>query len=68
MSVDSGISVRLPSKFCDFTGFHGKYKHKINGLRYTEEGHFYQIEKMQNSKVEEIISCRKNVSMFKNVA
>lgn len=65
MSIDSGISVRLPTKFCDFTGFHGRYKHKVNGLRYTNETHFGLIEKMQNSKVEEILSCRKAVALIK---
>ena len=55
MSIDSGISVRIPTKFCDFTGFHSKYRHKVNGLRFTEDNHFTAIEKMQNSKVEEYL-------------
>ncbi len=46
MSIDSGISVRLPAKYCDFTGFPGKYKHKVNTLRFTEDRHYMQMEKM----------------------
>ena len=65
MSIDSGISVKIAPRYCDFSGFHAKYKHRINGLRYTEETHYGQIEKMQNSKLEEYLSCRKAVVLFK---
>jgi hypothetical protein len=65
MSIDSGLSVRLPAKYCDFTGFHGKYRHRVNGLRFTEDRHFTQIDKMQNSKVEEVLSCRKAINYIK---
>jgi len=65
MSIDSGISVRLQAKYCDFTGFFAKYKHRVNGLRYTEEGHFQMIEKMQNNKVEEYLQQRKATAFVK---
>ena len=32
MSIESGPSIRLPSKYCDFTGFHAKYKHRNAGV------------------------------------
>ena len=40
MSIESGISVKRQSKYCDFTGFLNKFTHKQSGLRYTEECHF----------------------------
>ena len=65
MSIDSGISVRLPGKYCDFTGFAAKYKHRVNTLRYTEDRHYILMDKMQNSKVEEYLACRKAVNFIK---
>ena len=65
MSIDCGISVRVQAKYCDFTGFHAKYRHKGNGIRYSEDAHYGMIEKMQNSKVEEYLGCRKVQTLLK---
>ena len=65
MSIESGISVRRTSRYCDFTGFRNKFTHKVSGLRYREECHFNQIEKMPLSKVEEILSIRKVIAPIK---
>jgi len=65
MSIDCGLSVKIPPRYCDFTGFHAKYRHKVNGLRYTQDDHFTAINKMQNSKVEEYLSCRKANTFLK---
>jgi hypothetical protein len=46
MSIEGGFSVRIRSKYCDFTGFSMKYIHKESGLRYREEKHIRWIEKM----------------------
>ena len=46
MSIEAGISVKKPGRFCDFTGFKNMFTHKETGLRYTKGGHFNQIEKM----------------------
>lgn len=46
MSIEAGISVKRPGRFCDFTGFKNRYTHKETGIRYTEESHFNQLEKM----------------------
>ncbi|CDW75139.1 UNKNOWN [Stylonychia lemnae] len=59
MSIDCGISVRVQPKYCDFTGFFSKYKHKVCGLRYTEDWQYQMIDKMQNSKIEEYLQQRK---------
>ena len=32
MSIESGPSTRLPTKYCDFTGFKSLYRHKTAGF------------------------------------
>ena len=70
MSIESGPSTRLPTKFCDFTGFHSVYRHKTagvstglqgGGVRFLELSHFNALDKMQNNKIEDILSQRKVV-------
>jgi hypothetical protein len=65
MSIDSGFSVKVQQKYCDFTGFIAKYRHKSNGLLFTEAIHYGIIEKMQKSKVDEYISCKKGFIFIK---
>lgn len=65
MSIEAGLSVARPPRYCDFSGFRHQYTHKETGIRYTQEKHFYQIEKMQLSKVEEILSIRKIIAPLK---
>eukprot|EP00347_Sterkiella_histriomuscorum_P010417 403376382 len=65
MSIDGGISVKVHHRYCDFTGFFSKYKHKVNGLRFTEDRHYGWIDKMQNSKVEEYLQQRKAFASIK---
>ena len=65
MSIESGFCVKKPKKYCDFTGFPCKYVHKNSGLRYTEEGHYRQIEKMALNKVENYLEIRRAVTVLK---
>ena len=65
MSIESGISVRVRPRYCDFTGFRNRYTHKETLLRFTQEQHCKAIEKMQNSVVQEILQNRKAVAAFK---
>ena len=37
MSIESGISVRVRPKYCDFTGFRNRYTHRGCQIRYSEE-------------------------------
>jgi hypothetical protein len=65
MSIESGISVKVRAKFCDFTGLTHLYTHKESGLRYSEERHFRAIEKMQNTAIQEQLSFRKAIAVLK---
>ena len=65
MSIESGISVRIRPRYCDFTGFRNRYTHKQTLLRFTEEAHCKAIEKMQNSAGQEILTNRKAMTVFK---
>jgi len=59
MSVDSGISVKVQKKYCDFTGMNAYYFHKGSGLRYSNMEQFEKIDRMGNSKIEEYLNIRK---------
>ncbi|CDW76879.1 UNKNOWN [Stylonychia lemnae] len=41
-SIDGGISVKKPNKYCDFTGFHTNYQDPKTSLRYYNID-FYQV-------------------------
>ena len=66
MSIESAPSIRLPTKYCDFTGYHALYRHKTagntgvglsgQGVRYLELKQYEALEKMQNNKIEDILS------------
>ena len=70
MYIDSGPSCKLPTKYCDFTGFPALYRHKVagntggagfncQGIRFSEVFHYEAIDKMQNNKIEDLLSQRK---------
>lgn len=64
-SVESGYSVKAKKKYCDFTGFHSGYTHRETGLRYFQVQHCKVINKMQKSKVDELLSYRAAVPVLK---
>ena len=65
MSIESGISVKVKNKYCDFTGFPSRYTHKESTMRFLEQCHVKVIEKLPFSKVEEVLGWRKAVAALK---
>lgn len=67
MSIESGISVKIKPKYCDFTSFNNKYVSKTTGIRYTELEQYRLIEKMSESqsRICELLAYRRVVPVIK---
>jgi INO80 complex subunit C len=58
-SIDGGISVKKPIKYCDFTGFHTTYQDPKTGLRYFNNDFYPYVKEIPEGVKNEVLSIRK---------
>ena len=59
MSIDVGLSVKKPIKYCDFVGFHARYTDPKTGLRYYNGELHGLVQSLPATLKDEILSVRK---------
>ena len=58
-SIDGGISVKRPAKYCDFTGFTTKYQDPKTALRYFNSDFYPYVKTLPDSVKDEYLAIRK---------
>ena len=58
-SIDGGISVKKPVKYCDFTGFHAPYQDPKTSLRYFNNDFYPYVKTIPESVKDEYLAMRK---------
>jgi hypothetical protein len=58
-SIDGGISVKRPAKYCDFTGFSTKYQDPKTGLRYFNTDFYPYVKTIPDSVRDDYLAIRK---------
>ena len=58
-SIDGGITVKKPIKYCDFTGFHANYTDPKTQLRYYDKEFYPICRNMAESAKDDYLSLRK---------
>jgi INO80 complex subunit C len=58
-SIEAGIKIKKPAKYCDFLGFNSKYSCPKSGLRYFSGNEFSKIAYLPASTRQELLAIRK---------
>eukprot|EP00347_Sterkiella_histriomuscorum_P008069 403346492 len=58
-SIDGGISVKKPNKYCDFTGFHTNYQDPKTALRYYNNDFYPVVKNIPEGVKNEYLAIRK---------
>lgn len=58
-SIDGGISVKKPKKYCDFTGFHSTYEDPKSHLRYFNKDFYPYVSSIPDSTRDDYLALRK---------
>ena len=58
-SIDGGISVKKPKKYCDFTGFHSTYEDPKSHLRYFNKDFYPYVTTIPDSTRDDYLALRK---------